>query len=385
VLELDEGSRFQLLAPVVRARKGEYTDLFGELQTKGYSRARVDGVVVQLTEPPTLKKQEKHTIEVIVDRLTVKRSAKQRLTDSVETSLGLSGGIVILDFVDLPEDDPHRERVFSEHLACLDDDLSFEELEPRSFSFNSPFGACPDCTGLGTRMEVDPELVVPDPGKSLDEGAISPWATTQTGSEYFGRLLGALAESIGFRTDTPWEKLPAKARKAVLNGHPTQVHVRYTNRYGRERAYYTNFEGVIPWIERRHAEAESDASRERHEGYMREVPCPTCQGTRLKPISLAVTLGERATGGRSIAELSAMPIGDLAFFLRDLVLTDRERQIAERVLKEVNERLRFLVDVGLDYLSLDRPAGTLAGGEAQRIRLATQIGSGLVGVLYVLD
>jgi excinuclease ABC subunit A len=385
VLELDEGSRFQLLAPVVRARKGEYTELFGELQTKGYSRARVDGVVVQLTEPPTLKKQEKHTIEVIVDRLTVKASAKRRLTDSVETALGLSGGLVILDFVDLADDDPHRERVFSEHLACLDDDLSFEELEPRSFSFNSPFGACPDCAGLGTRMEVDPELVVPDPGKSLDEGAIAPWSATQTGSEYFGRLVNALAESVGFRTDAPWEKLPAKARKAILNGHPTQVHVRYTNRYGRERAYYTNFEGVVPWIERRHAEAESDASRERHAGYMREVPCPTCQGARLKPISLAVTLGDRAAGGRSIAELSAMPIGELAAFLRDLVLTDRERQIAERVLKEVNERLRFLVDVGLDYLSLNRPAGTLAGGEAQRIRLATQIGSGLVGVLYVLD
>jgi excinuclease ABC subunit A len=379
VLELDEGSRFQVLAPVVRGRKGEYTELFRELQTKGYSRARVDGVVHPLTEPPKLKKQEKHSIEVVVDRLTVKKSAKQRLTDSIETALRLGGGMVTLDFVDLPETDPHRERVFSEHLACLYDDLSFEELEPRSFSFNSPYGACPDCTGIGTRMEVDPELVVPDPSKSIAEGAISPWSGGQT-SDYFDRLLTAVAETVGFRTDTPWERLPASARRAVLTGLPGQVHVRYQNRYGRERSYYTSFEGVVPFIERRHAEAESDASRERFEGFMREVPCPTCKGARLKPVSLAVTLGDR-----SIAEVAAMPIADCARFLRDLELTPRERQIAERVLKEVNFRLGFLLDVGLDYLTLDRAAGTLAGGEAQRIRLATQIGSGLVGVLYVLD
>ncbi len=379
MLEFQEGSRFQVLAPVVRGRKGEYAELFRELQTKGYSRVRVDGVVATLAEPPTLKKQEKHTIEVVVDRLTVKESAKRRLTDSVETALGLSGGLVTLDFVDLPEDDPHRERVFSEHLACLVDDLSFEELEPRSFSFNSPFGACPECTGLGTRMEVDPELIVPDPGKSLAQGAIAPWSGGHS-NEYFGRLLTALADAIGFRLDTPWERLPAKVRKAVLHGHKTEVHVRFRGRYGRERSYYTTFEGVIPYIERRHSEAESDVSRERFEGYMREVPCASCGGRRLKPLSLAVTLG-----GRSIAEVAAMPIGECARFLRSLDLSPRERQIAERVLKEVNERLRFLLDVGLDYLSLNRPAATLAGGEAQRIRLATQIGSGLVGVLYVLD
>ncbi|HEX5493097.1 MAG TPA: excinuclease ABC subunit UvrA, partial [Mycobacteriales bacterium] len=379
ILEMPEGTRFQVLAPVVRARKGEYVDLFAEFQAKGYSRVRVDGVVHALTDPPKLKKQEKHTIEVVVDRLTVKESAKRRLTDSVETALGLGGGLVLLDLVDAVEDDPQRERMFSEHLACLYDDLSFEALEPRSFSFNSPFGACPECTGLGTRKEVDPDLLVPDPERSLVEGAIAPWSSGQT-SEYFLRLLGALADGVGFDLGTPWHRLPARAQKAVLYGHDTQVHVQYRNRYGRERAYYTSYEGVVPWIERRHAETESDYSRDKYEGYMREVPCPACQGTRLKPEVLAVTLGDR-----SIADLCALAIGDTARFLRGLVFTERERMIAERVLKEVHARLGFLVDVGLDYLSLNRPAATLAGGEAQRIRLATQIGSGLVGVLYVLD
>jgi len=379
VLELEEGSRFQVLAPVVRGRKGEYVDLFADLQTKGYSRARVDGVVHSLAQPPTLKKQEKHTIEVVVDRLTVKASAKRRLTDSVETALQLGGGLVVLDFVDLPEDDPQRERTFSEHLACLYDDLSFEELEPRSFSFNSPYGACPDCHGLGTRKEVDPELVVPDPDRSLGEGALQPWSSGHN-IEYFGRLLQALGDALGFTLRTPWSKLTKAQQRAVLHGHPTEVHVRYKNRYGRERSYYTSFEGIVPFLERRHSEAESEASRDRFEGYMREVPCPTCHGARLKPEVLAVTLG-----GRSIAEVAALSITDCAAFLREIELDERQRTIAERVLKEVGARLGFLLDVGLDYLSLDRPAGTLAGGEAQRIRLATQIGSGLVGVLYVLD
>lgn len=380
VLGLPEGSRFQVLSPLVRERKGEFVDLFADLQTKGYSRARVDGVTIQLSEPPTLKKQEKHTIEVVVDRLTVKDGAKRRLTDSVETALGLSGGMVVLDFVDLPEDDPERERMFSEHLYCPYDDLSFEELEPRSFSFNSPFGACPDCTGIGTRMEVDPELIVPDEEKSLDEGAIHPWSHGHT-KEYFGRLIGALSEALGFRTDIPWAGLPQRARKALLFGHKIQTEVRYRNRYGRERAYTTPaFEGAVQFVKRRHTEAESDSSRERFEGYMREVPCPTCEGTRLKPIVLAVTVMEK-----SIAEVSAMSISECAEFLGRLKLNARDKKIAERVLKEVNERLKFLVDVGLDYLSLNRAAGTLSGGEAQRIRLATQIGSGLVGVLYVLD
>ena len=384
VLELEDGTRFQVLAPVVRGRKGEYGELLRELQVKGYSRARVDGTVVRLDEAlsgqlPALKKYEKHDIEVIVDRLSVKDSARRRLTDSVETALGLSGGVVVLDFVDLPENDQHRERMYSEHLACLYDDLSFDELEPRSFSFNSPWGACPDCTGLGTKLEVDPELIVPDESKSLAEGAIAPWSGGHI-SDYFERLIQALGETLGFRMDTPWAKLPAKARQALLRGYDLQVHVRYKNRYGRERSYYTTFEGVIPWVERRHAEAESDSSREKFAGYMREVPCPSCHGARLKPVSLAVTVD-----GRSIAELCALPIGDLAKLLLTLELSDRDQQIAGRIIKEVNARMGFLLDVGLDYLTLDRASATLAGGEAQRIRLATQIGSGLVGVLYVLD
>jgi excinuclease ABC subunit A len=380
VLEMPDGTRFQVLAPVIRERKGEYVDLFADLQTKGYSRVRVDGTNYPLTEPPTLKKQEKHTIEVVVDRLTAKATSKQRITDSVETALGLAGGLIILDFVDLPEDDQHRERRFSERLACPNDHpLAIDELEPRSFSFNSPFGACPVCTGIGTRKEVDPELLIPDPEKSLADGAIAPWATGQN-NEYFLRLLEGVADQIGFSVQTRWDHLPAKAQKAVMHGTAEQVHVKYKNRYGRERSYYAGYEGVVPWLERRHAETDSDWSREKYEGFMREVPCPTCGGTRLKPEILAVTVA-----GMSIAEVCALSIGDAAKFLAGLKLTQREEMIAIRVVKEVNSRLGFLVDVGLDYLSLNRAAATLAGGEAQRIRLATQIGAGLVGVLYVLD
>ncbi|GAA1216994.1 excinuclease ABC subunit UvrA [Kitasatospora nipponensis] len=379
VLELAEGTRFQVLSPVVRERKGEFVDLFADLQSKGYARARVDGETVQLTEPPKLKKQEKHTIEVVIDRLTVKESAKRRLTDSVETALKLAGGMVVLDFVDLDAEDPERERMYSEHLYCPYDDVSFEEMEPRSFSFNSPFGACPECTGLGSRLEVDPELVVPDEEKTLEEGAIHPWTMGHM-KEHYARMITALGAELGFRTDIPWAGLPARAKKALLYGHKAQVEVRYHNRFGRERSYVTGFEGAISYVQRRHGEAETDSSRERFEGYMREVPCPTCEGTRLKPVVLAVTMQ-----GKSIAEVSAMSISDCAEFLGAMKLNARDKKIAERVLKEVNERLRFLVDVGLDYLSLNRAAGTLSGGEAQRIRLATQIGSGLVGVLYVLD
>ena len=380
VLTLEEGRRFQVLAPVVRGRKGEYVDLFRQLQTQGFSRARVNGETYPLTEPPKLDKQKKHTIEVVVDRLAVKESAKRRLTDSVETALGLSGGLVLLDFVDLPDDDAHREMRFSEKMACPNEhDIDTDELEPRSFSFNSPFGACVECHGLGTRMEVDPELVVQDPSMTLGEGVIGPWSGAHV-FDYFTRLLGALGDELGFDLNTPWEDLSAKARKSILDGHRTKVHVRHTNRYGRQRSYYTSFEGVRPYIERRHREAESDTSRERFEGFMREVPCPVCEGSRLKPVSMAVTVG-----GKNIAEVCALPINETADFLRDLDLTARERQIGERVLKEIQERLRFLLDVGLDYLSLDRPSGSLSGGEAQRIRLATQIGAGLVGVLYVLD
>jgi excinuclease ABC subunit A len=380
VLAMDDGTRFQVLAPVVRGRKGEYLDLFADLQSKGYARVRVDGVVHPLTEPPKLKKQEKHTIEVVVDRLAVKTSAKQRLTDSVETALKLAEGVVILEFVDLDEGDAHRERRFSEHLACPNDHpLSIEDLEPRSFSFNAPYGACPECTGIGTKKEVDPELIVPDPERSLREGAVQPWSTGHT-LEYFLRLLEALGDEEGFDLDTPWRALSSRGQKAILYGSDDQVHVRYRNKYGRERSYYTGFEGVVQWIERRHSDTDSDWSRDKYEGYMRDIPCHACGGARLKPEILAVTLN-----GRSIADVCALSVGECAELLGAMTLTDRQKLIAERVLKEINARLRFLVDVGLDYLSLDRGAGTLSGGEAQRIRLATQIGSGLVGVLYVLD
>jgi excinuclease ABC subunit A len=380
VLGLEDGRRFQVLAPVIRGRKGEYVELFRQLQTDGFSRVRVDGAIHTLDDPPKLDKQKKHTIEVVVDRLAVKASSKRRLTDSVETALGLANGLVVLDFVDLDAKDPGREMKFSERMSCPNDhDLDTDELEPRSFSFNSPFGACPTCHGLGTRMEVDPDLVVPDTQATLGEGAIQPWSQAHV-ADYFLRLMGALGEELGFDLNTPWGKLTPKARKSLLEGHPTKVHVVTTNRYGRQRAYYAEFEGVRTYVERRHNEAESDTSRERFEGFMREVPCPACQGTRLKPVSLAVTIG-----GKSIAEVCHLPINETADFLRDLDLTARERQIGERVLKEIQERLNFLLDVGLDYLSLDRPSGSLSGGEAQRIRLATQIGAGLVGVLYVLD
>ncbi|MGQ0838877.1 excinuclease ABC subunit UvrA [Actinokineospora sp.] len=385
VLAMDNGVRFQVLAPVIRGRKGEYVDLFAQLQSQGYSRVLVDGTVHPLTEPPKLKKQEKHEIAVIIDRLAVKSSAKQRLTDSVETALRLADGLVELEFVDLPDGDPHRVRGFSENLACPNGHpLGVEDLEPRSFSFNSPYGACPVCTGIGVKKEVDPELVVPDDELSLADGAIAPWAGGQT-AEYFVRLLGALAETIGFRIDTPWRRLPAKAQKAVLHGVAEQVHVRYKNRYGRERSYYAAYEGVIPFLERRQEQTDSEYMREKYEGYMREVPCPECKGSRLKPEILAVTLAHRDQGDRSIAEVSAMSISECSGFLDGLTLGKRETMIAGAVLREIQARLRFLLDVGLDYLSLDRPSGTLSGGEAQRIRLATQIGSGLVGVLYVLD
>ncbi len=385
LLELPERTRFQVLAPVVRARKGEYVDLFAELQSKGFARARVDGQVVALTEPPKLEKQVKHTIDVVVDRLVAKGaddpSSKRRLTDSVETALGLAGGVLVVEFVDLDDDDPQRERRFSEKMACPNDHpLQMDEVEPRSFSFNSPFGACPECTGIGTELEVDPDLIVPDDDLSLAQGAIAPWATGSGAADYFQRVLAALADDLAFSMDTPWRALPQRARDAVLHGKNHKVHVRYRNRFGRERSYSTGFEGAVPFVKRRHAETDSDWSRERYEGYMREVPCPVCKGARLKPESLAVLIG-----GKSIAAVSRLAIADAARFFDDVDFTSRERQIAERVIKEINARLGFLLDVGLDYLSLDRPAGTLSGGEAQRIRLATQIGSGLVGVLYVLD
>jgi excinuclease ABC subunit A len=377
ILTMPATTKFQVLAPVIRERKGEFVDLFAELVTQGYSRARVDGETISLSEPPKLKKQEKHTIEVVVDRLTAKAESKSRLTDSIETALRLASGIVLLDFVD--SKGAEKERTFSEHLACHDCNLSFEELEPRSFSFNSPFGACPECSGIGTKLEVDEELVIPDDSISINEGAIAPWSNGQT-SEYFLRLLEALAEEVKFSLDNPWKKLSVKAKEAILNGFEYEVHVKYKNRYGRVRNYSSGFEGVIPFIHRKHDETESDYSREKYQSYMREIPCSVCDGARLKPEVLAVTVGEK-----NIAQICELSIADCATFLKSISLSAREAQIAERVMKEVHARLGFLLDVGLDYLSLARPAATLSGGEAQRIRLATQIGSGLVGVLYVLD
>nr|WP_315501776.1 excinuclease ABC subunit UvrA [Actinomyces oris] len=378
VRSLPEGTRFQVLAPVVRGRKGEYSELFGELRGRGFNRVRVDGAAERLDNPPTLNKRLKHDIEVIVDRLVVREGIRQRLTDSVETALGLAEGLVIIEQVDLPEDDPDRERRYSEKRACPNEHpLALDEMEPRTFSFNAPYGACPACTGIGTRLEVDPELVVPDEELTLAEGAVAPWSSHQ---KYFTRQLEALGKELSFDVDTPWRALPARAREAILRGKDYEVKVTYRNRWGRERIYSTGFEGVLDYVMRKHDETESDWSRERYQAYMREIPCPVCAGARLKPEVLAVRVGEL-----SIAQLCELPIGEARDFLAGLNLTGQAAQIAGSVLTEINARLGFLVDVGLDYLSLARGAATLSGGEAQRIRLATQIGSGLVGVLYVLD
>ena len=379
IMQMPEGSKFQVLAPVIRARKGEFLDLFKDFTTAGYSRVRINGSVYQISEVPKLKKQEKHTIEVVVDRLSVKSESKSRITDSIETALRLANGLVILDFVDIKTGSPDKEKTFSEHMACHDCETSFEELEPRSFSFNSPFGACPECSGIGTKLEVDEELLIPDDSISIYEGAIAPWSGGQS-SEYFLRLLEGLATDLKFSLDNPWKKLSEKVRDAILHGWDYEVHVKYKNRYGRVRNYSTGFEGVVPFIHRRHSETDSDFSRDKYEAYMRQTPCPVCNGSRLKPEVLAVTLG-----GKNIAQICEFSIAECEVFLKNISLSAREKKIAERVLKEVNARLGFLLDVGLDYLSLARPAATLSGGEAQRIRLATQIGSGLTGVLYVLD
>ena len=378
VRAMDEGTRFQVLAPVVRGRKGEYAELFADLAARGFSRVRVDGIVHRLGDVPALNKRLKHTIEVVVDRLVVREGIRRRLTDSVETALGLADGLVVIDKVDLPAEDPDREHRYSEKRACPNEHpLSLDEMEPRTFSFNAPYGACPACTGIGTRLEVDPELVVPDEELTLAEGAVAPWSSHQ---KYFTRQLEALGKELSFDVDTPWRALPARAREAILRGKDYEVKVTYRNRWGRERIYSTGFEGVLDYVMRKHDETESDWSRERYQAYMREIPCPVCDGARLKPEVLAVRVGEL-----SIAQLCELPINEARDFLADLNLTGQAAQIAGSVLTEINARLGFLVDVGLDYLSLARGAATLSGGEAQRIRLATQIGSGLVGVLYVLD
>ncbi len=390
VHELPAETRFQVLAPVVRGRKGEQAALFQQLSTEGFSRVRVDGEVLPLEEVGKLDKNRKHTVEVVVDRLVQKEDIRRRLSDSIETALSLADGIAMIQVLPTREaiaaaeeaGDPvpqAEELTFSEHLACTDCGLSFEQLAPRNFSFNSPYGACETCSGLGTQLMVDPDLVVGDPDASVEDGVILPWGTGIQ-SNYYRQLLRATVQHLGADPATPWSQLPEEVRRAVLHGLDDRVHVSYTNRYGRKRSYRARIEGVIPSLKRRHAETESDHVRANAEQYMRQVPCPTCEGRRLKPIVLAVTIG-----GVSIAELTAMSVADAARFVDGLDLSDREAMIGARVLKEIQARLTFLLDVGLEYLALDRAAATLSGGEAQRIRLATQIGAGLVGVLYVLD
>lgn len=381
LMSYPERTRLQVLAPVVSARKGEFVDLFKDLLTQGYSRARVDGQTIQLSDPPKLAKQYKHTIEVVVDRIVIKEGINQRLTDSVETALGLADGRVLIDFVDAAQESPERTRSFSESLACPNNHpLQIDTIEPRAFSFNSPFGACQACDGIGSRLEVDEELLIPNPELSLGEGAIAPWSQGKATTEYWLRLLAGLGEELGFDLKTPWEKLSTKVQKAILGGKDFKVEVSYRNRFGRERRYTSGFEGVKAYIKRKHEETESDFARDRYEQYMRQIACPTCHGARLNPTILGVKVG-----GQSIADVTELPLDAALEFMRSLELSVREMTIADQVLKEIDARLQFLLDVGLDYLTLSRSAGTLSGGEAQRIRLATQIGSGLVGVLYVLD
>jgi excinuclease ABC subunit A len=390
VLAMEEGTRFQVLAPVVRGRKGTYDTLVTELAAEGYVRARIDGETVELadvagtnddgTPKLELARYEMHDIEVIIDRLVLREGIERRLTESIETALRLADGVAQIEIVPRDGDAADAEVLtFSQHLSRPSDGKSFEELAPRNFSFNSPYGACSACDGLGTTFEVDPQLVVPNPEVTIDEGAIAPWASGR--SQYFQRLIEAVCEENDIDRHTPWQDLPAKATKLLLRGGGSdRVTVRYKNRYGRTRTYNARYEGVLPYLSRRHTEAETDSQREQVEGYMREVPCSTCDGARLRPLTLAVTVD-----GHNIAEICAMSIREAAACLAGLELSDRDMMIAEQVLKEINARMGFLLDVGLDYLSLGRSAGTLSGGEAQRIRLASQIGSGLVGVLYVLD
>ena len=381
VLELDEGTRFQVLSPVVRGRKGEYDTLLADLSGQGYVRARIDGETVVIDEflqrDERLARYEQHKIEIVVDRLVLREGIDRRLTDSLETALQLADGVAEVEIVGR-DDEEGETLTFSQHLACPKCGESYEEPAPRNFSFNSPYGACVTCDGLGTTFEVDPELVVPDPDVSINDGAIAPWRSAHT--QYFTRMLEAVANVHDIDLDAPWGSLTAKQHKVLLHGAKGKLTVKYKNRYGRSRQYSTEYEGVIPWIKRRHEGSESDWSREQYEGYMREVPCRTCGGARLKPYTLAITVGDK-----NIAEVCDLSIGESAKFLAALELSERDRLIAERVTKEINARLGFLLDVGLDYLTLSRSAGTLAGGEAQRIRLASQIGSGLVGTLYVLD
>ncbi len=382
ILLLPDGTRFQVLAPVVRGRKGEYDTLLQDLASQGFVRARIDHEVVDITEflnrDEKLARYEQHTIEIVVDRLVRRDGIERRLTDSLETALKLADGVAEVELVARDGEVDGETLTFSQHLACPKCGTSYDEPAPRNFSFNSPYGACEACDGLGTTFEVDPDLIIPDTDVSVNGGAIAPWRTSNT--QYFTRMLEAVAEAYGIDLDKPYKSLTAKQQKVILYGVEGNMKVKYKNRYGRTREYSTAYEGVIPWLNRRREGAESDWAREQYEGYMREVPCRACGGARLKPATLAVTVNDK-----NIAEVCEMAIGESSKFLAGLELGERDRMIAERVTKEINARLGFLLDVGLDYLSLSRSAGTLAGGEAQRIRLASQIGSGLVGTLYVLD
>lgn len=381
LLAYPERTRFQILAPVVRGRKGEFTDLLELLRGDGYARAIIDGEMRQLSDDITLTKQKKHTISVVIDRLVIRDGIRQRLTDSVETALRLAHGVMVAEFVDLPQDDPKRQVPFSEHMACPNGHtLDLDEIEPRTFSFNAPYGACPECTGLGFSLEIDPELVVPDLDKTLNEGAIEPWMMTKSSGDYYRHLLEGLADQMGFSLDTPWKDLPEEVRQAILYGRDFKVEVSYRNRWGRMREYTTGFEGVIRSLMRRHEETDSEQRKQYYESYMREVPCSACHGKRLRPEVLAITVD-----GESIADVCDMAAERSLEWINNLSLTGAAAKIAGEVVKEIRARLGFLNDVGLNYLTLSRAAKTLSGGEAQRIRLATQIGSGLVGVMYVLD
>jgi excinuclease ABC subunit A len=380
ILELDEGTRFQILAQIVDQKKGEFVDLFKDLVAQGYARAVVDGEVVSLSEAKPLKKTFKHDISVVVDRLVAKADIIGRLTDSVETALKLAGGRIIIDFVD--ETGPSSKRVFSEKMSCPNEHpLSLTEIEPRTFSFNAPFGACSQCSGLGTKMAVDPELVLGDPGASVNQGVLLPWSFQGKGlMNYLSRPLVSLSEELGFSLDTPWSELPEEIQDCILFGNNFEIKVRWKNRFGRELSYRTGFEGVLPYVERKWQETESDYARDKWAGFLREIPCPGCNGTRLKAEVLAVKVESK-----SIADVASMSLGEAVKFFAEIELNERDAKIAAQVLREIRARLDFLMAVGLDYLSLERAAGSLSGGEAQRIRLATQIGSGLTGVLYVLD
>ena len=381
LMKLPERTRFQILSPVARGRKGEFVEVMETLRSDGYARAIIDGQLHELSEDISLARQKKHTIEIVVDRLVVKEGIRQRLTDSVETALRLGSGIIVIDYVDKDEKDPSRRQPFSEKRSCPNGhELELDEIEPRTFSFNAPYGACPECAGIGYKLEIDPELVIPDTEKSLGEGAVEPWSMSKTQSQYYGHLLDGLADELGFSMDTPWKDLPDTVREAVLYGHNFKVKVSYRNRWGRTREYSTGFEGVVRALMRRHDETDSAMMKQYYESYMREVPCAVCHGRRLKPEVLAVTVR-----GQSIIDLCDMPVSQCAMWMEHLRLEGAAARIAAEVLKEIRARLAFLNDVGLNYLTMSRAAATLSGGEAQRIRLATQIGSGLVGVMYVLD